>query len=49
MLTSLLTAQVATLDGKTDVASKYFTELAESLDTAYFGQAGLMRLQRKRR
>ena len=45
MLTSLLTAQVATLDGKTDVASKYFTELAESLDTAYFGQAGLMRLQ----
>ena len=45
MLTSLLTAQVAALDGKTDVASKYFTELAESLDTAYFGQAGLMRLQ----
>lgn len=43
-LTNLLTAQVASLDGKTDVASRYFTQLANNRETAYFGQAGLMRL-----
>ncbi|MGC6485725.1 MAG: heme biosynthesis protein HemY [Candidatus Puniceispirillales bacterium] len=43
-LTNLLTAQVATLDGKTDVASRYFSQLADDRETAYFGQAGLMRL-----
>lgn len=45
MLTHLLTAQVAALEGKTDVASQYFSQLAENRDTAYFGEAGLMRLK----
>ena len=43
-LTKLLSAQVAALEGKTDVASQYFTQLAENRNTAYFGEAGLMRL-----
>ncbi len=43
-LTNLLAAQVAILDGKTNVASRYFNELADNRETAYFGQAGLMRL-----
>jgi HemY protein len=43
-LTNLLAAQVATLDGKTDVAIRYFSQLAKNRETAYFGQAGLMRL-----
>lgn len=44
MLTDLLNAQVATLDGDTSAAAKYFQQLASTKESAFFGQAGLMRL-----
>jgi len=44
MLTDLLNAQVASLEGDTTAASKYFQQLASSKESAFFGQAGLMRL-----
>jgi len=45
MLTDLLNAQVAALEGDTTAAGKYFQRLTTSRESAFFGHAGLMRLE----
>jgi HemY protein len=47
-LTHLLAAQAATLTGDAQAASRYFEALAEDRQTAFFGKAGLMRLESER-
>ena len=47
-LTDLLSAQAASLTGDPDAASRYFETLAEHRETAFFGKAGLMRLEAER-
>ena len=44
MLTDLLSAQVATLEGDNSAAARYFQQLATTRESAFFGHAGLMRL-----
>ncbi|XDZ65332.1 heme biosynthesis protein HemY [Alphaproteobacteria bacterium LSUCC0684] len=44
MLTDLLNAQVATLEGDNSAASRYFQHLASTKESSFFGHAGLMRL-----
>jgi len=47
-LTDLLSAQAASLTGDPDAASRYFETLADQRETAFFGKAGLMRLEAER-
>jgi HemY protein len=47
-LTHLLAAQAATLTGDAQAASRYFEALSEDRQTAFFGKAGLMRLEAER-
>lgn len=47
-LTDLLSAQAASLTGDPEAASRYFETLADHRETAFFGKAGLMRLEAER-
>ena len=47
-LTNLLSAQAAALTGDDDAASRYFETLGGQRETAFFGKAGLMRLEAER-
>ena len=47
-LTNLLSAQAASLTGDAEAASQYFESLADQRETAFFGKAGLMRLETER-
>jgi len=47
-LTHLLAAQAATLTGDAQAASRYFEALSADRQTAFFGKAGLMRLEAER-
>ena len=44
-LTGLLDAQVATMNGNTDAAGRFFDRLADNRATAWLGHAGTMRLK----
>lgn len=47
-LTELLQAQAAGLTGDPDAARRYFENLSQEKETAFFGKAGLMRLDAER-